>query len=94
MFSKMKDFATTAKRKCLSLAVGATSVMMLSVPSFAADVVDPLTGVIDPTAFDPLVSSVTGNVAAALPKVVVVVGLLLGLGVVIALFRRNARPTN
>ena len=39
------------------------------------------------------VCTVTSNVSAILPKVIVIVGLLIGLGVVIGLIKKHARPS-
>ena len=88
MMQKVKSFF---RRKVCAPMIGAMTVCALSVPAFAAEPVDPVTGVVDPAAFDPLVTAVTGNVSALMPKVLVVVGLILGVTVAIGFFKRHAK---
>lgn len=78
------------KRKIMMPLMTASTAVVLAVPTFAADPVSS-DGVIDATAFDPMVSGITGNVGAVLPKVIVVLGLLVGIGVVIGLVRKHAK---
>lgn len=92
MKNKIQETFANCKMKLMAPAVGLSTALMLSVPAFAAE--DGATSAtIDPALFDPLVDGVTGNVSAVMPKVLVVVGLLTGLGVVLALFKKHARPS-
>ena len=90
---KIKEVFANFKRKAMVPVVGVSSAVMLSVPAFAADgdTVANADGVIDPALFDPLVNGVTGNISAVLPKILIVVGVIVGIGVVITLFKRHAR---
>lgn len=81
------------KQKAVMTACCASAAMMLAIPSFAVDDTTTAGSTLDPTLFDPLVNGVTSNISAVLPKVLVVVALLVGLGVVITLFKRHARPS-
>lgn len=85
----MKKVLDAAKRKLFTVAAAGTTMALTAVPAFAAEG----DGVLDPTLFDPLVSGITGNISAVLPKVIVVVALLVGLGVVIGLVKKHARPS-
>ncbi len=90
----MKKVLNAAKRKLFTVAAAGTTMALMAVPAFAAESSGaPADGVLDPTLFDPLVSGITGNISAVLPKVIVVVALLVGLGVVIALVKKHARPS-
>lgn len=84
----------TAWRRRISMLAAAWTIMVLmAVPAFAAGSSAPDSGTLDPELFDPLVSGITGNISAVLPKVIVVVALLVGLGVVIGLVKKHARPS-
>lgn len=89
MKHKTKEILAAFQRKAMVPVVGMTTALMMSVSAFAEEP----TATIDPALFDPLVTSVTGNVSAVLPKVLIVVGLLVGIGVVIALFKKHAKPS-
>lgn len=89
MLKKTKDFVSSVRLKLLLAVIPALSVL-LAVPAFASSSV--ADGTIDPALFDPMVTAVTGNIGAVLPKVLIIVGLLVGIGVVIALVKRNAKP--
>lgn len=91
---KLKSVFARFNRKAMAVSLAVTSVMMLSVPAFAvegAPIIDTTTGIVDATAFDPLVTSVTGNIGAVFPKVVIILGLVVGLSVVIGFVRKNAK---
>ena len=78
----------TAWRRRISMLAAAWTIMVLmAVPAFAAGSSAPDSGTLDPELFDP------GNISAVLPKVIVVVALLVGLGVVIGLVKKHARPS-
>ncbi|WP_140401333.1 hypothetical protein, partial [Anaerotruncus colihominis] len=81
----------TAWRRRISMLAAAWTIMVLmAVPAFAAESSAASgDGVLDPSLFDPLVSGITGNISAVLPKVIVVVALLVGLGVVIGLVKKH-----
>lgn len=90
----MKKVLDAAKRKLFTVAAAGTTMALTAVPAFAAELSAASgEGVLDPTLFDPLVSGITGNISAVLPKVIVVVALLVGLGVVIGLVKKHARPS-
>ena len=90
----MKKVLDAAKRKLFTVAAAGTTMALTAVPAFAAESLAASgEGVLDPTLFDPLVSGLTGNISAVLPKVIVVVALLVGLGVVIGLVKKHARPS-
>lgn len=91
----MKKVLDAAKRKLFTVAAAGTTMALTAVPAFAAEpgASGETTGVLDPELFDPLVSGITGNISAVLPKVIVVVALLVGLGVVIGLVKKHARPS-
>lgn len=89
----MKKVLDAAKRKLFTVAAAGTTMALMAVPAFAAGSSAPDSGTLDPELFDPLVSGITGNISAVLPKVIVVVALLVGLGVVIGLVKKHARPS-
>ena len=90
----MKKVLDAAKRKLFTVAAAGTTMALTAVPAFAAESSAASgEGVLDPTLFDPLVSGITGNISAVLPKVIVVVALLVELGVVIGLVKKHARPS-
>lgn len=89
--SKIKAFVSARKKALLMAAMPAATAMMAVVPAFATPAID-ADGVIDPTLFDPLVTGVTGNIGAVMPKLLIIVAMLVGIGVVIALVKKNARP--
>lgn len=89
----MKSVVTRLKKKMLSAMVAVSVTASLSVSAFASGT-PPFVGadgVIDPTVFDPLSTSITANVGAVMPKVIVVVGLLIAIGIVFAFFRKHAK---
>lgn len=92
MKHKTKEILAAFQRKAMVPVVGMTTALMMSVSAFAAEG-DTATATIDPALFDSLVTGVVGNISAVLPKVLVVIALLLGLGAVIALFKKHARPS-
>lgn len=88
----MKSIVTSFQKKMLSAMVAVSVTASLSVSAFAAGT--PFVGadgVIDPTVFDPLSTSITANVGAVMPKVIVVVGLLIAIGIVFAFFKKHAK---
>ncbi|OUP62226.1 hypothetical protein B5F11_20870 [Anaerotruncus colihominis] len=89
----MKKVLDAVKRKLFTVAAAGTTMALTAVPAFAAGSSAPDSGTLDPELFDPLVSGITGNISAVLPKVIVVVALLVGLGVVIGLVKKHARPS-
>lgn len=90
----MKKVLNAAKRKLFTVAAAGATMALMAVPAFAAESSGAsVDGVLDPTLFDPLVSGITGNISAVLPKVIAVVALLVGLGVVIALVKKHTRPS-
>ncbi len=92
--ASLKEVFRTFRRRAVMASVCSATAMMLAVPAFASGSSGSGTdGALDPTLFDPLVSGVTSNISAVLPKVLIVVALLVGLGVVISLFKKHAKPS-
>lgn len=89
-----KAFRAKIKRKALGVCVAVSLAVMTAVPTFASG--SPAfansDGIIDSSAFDPLVTGVTGNIGVVMPKVLIVIALLIGIGVAIALFKKHAKP--
>ena len=88
----LKEVFRMFRRRAVMASVCAASAMLLAVPAFASSGTS-TDGALDPALFDPLVSGVTSNISAVLPKVLIVVALLVGLGVVISLFKKHAKPS-
>lgn len=86
---KIKAFVSAQKCKLMFAAVPVATAMMAAVPAFATISAD---GTIDPTLFDPLVTGITSNIGAVMPKLMIILALLVGLGVVIMLVKKHARP--
>ena len=89
---KIQKHGRSIQQRLSAWLVAVCTVALLSVPAFASGISAP-GETLDPALFDPLVSGVTSNVSAILPKVIVIVGLLIGLGVVIGLIKKHARPS-
>lgn len=91
MFRKITGYL---KRKVLAASVAVSVAVMTAVPALASSppAFANSDGVIDSAAFDPLVTGITGNIGVVMPKVMIILALLIGLGVAIALFKKNATP--
>lgn len=92
MVRKIRKRGRSIQQRLSAWLVAVCTVALLSVSAFASGSSTP-SETLDPALFDPLVSGVTSNVSAILPKVIVIVGLLIGLGVVIGLIKKHARPS-
>ncbi len=92
MIQKIRKYGRTLEQRLSAWLVAVCTVALLSVQAFASGS-SSASETLDPALFDPLVSGVTSNVSAILPKVIVIVGLLIGLGVVIGLIKKHARPS-
>lgn len=76
-------------RKFILLPLAVSSLVMMSIPSFAAD--DISTGVLPADTFEPMVTAVTSNIGAVLPKVLILAGLIIGIGVAVMIFKKFAK---
>lgn len=77
-------------RKIMLFPLAVSSMVMMAIPSFAADL-DLSTGVLPADAFDPMVTAVTSNIGAVLPKVLILAGLIIGIGLAVMLFKKFAK---
>lgn len=87
---KSSSFVDAILRKSTAFMVAISALVMMAIPSFAADL-DLSTGVLPADAFDPMVTAVTSNIGAVLPKVLILAGLIIGIGLAVMLFKKFAK---